>query len=53
MSNNPTNYNKDVPRVSQIVEFVYPFIGESKDRFHSWLEKHQISLADYMKEAST
>lgn len=53
MANNPTNYQKDVPRVSQIVEFLYPFHWESKDRFHSWLERYQISLNGYMKEAST
>lgn len=53
MSNNPTNYINGLPRVSSIVEFLYPFHGESKDRFHSWLEKYQISLVDYMKEASS
>ena len=53
MANNPTNYSPNLPRVSSIVEFVYPFIGESKDRFHSWLAKNNISLADYMEEAST
>ena len=52
MANNPTNYSADLPRVSSIVEHIYPFHGESKDRFHGWLEKNDISLAWYMKEAS-
>lgn len=52
MSDSPTNYNPKIPRVSQIVEFFYPFVWESKDRFHSWLKRHNISLADYMEEAS-
>lgn len=53
MANNPTNYKKDVPRVSQIVEFIFPFHWESKDRFHGWLERNQISLGGYMREASS
>ncbi len=53
MANNPTTYNPKLPRVSQIVEFHYPFVWESKDRFHSWLAKNNISLSDYMEEASS
>jgi len=53
MSDKPTNYKEWVPRVSSIVEFIYPFHWESKDRFHSWLERNNISLSEYMKEAST
>lgn len=53
MANNPTNYKKDIPRVSNIVEFLFPFHWESQDRFHGWLERNQISLADYMEEASS
>ncbi len=52
MANSPSNYIPDLPRVSAICEFVYPFIGESKDRFHSWLSRNNISLEEYMKEAS-
>lgn len=49
----PNNYVEWLPRVSSVCEFVHPFIWESKDRFHSWLAKNNISLVDYMEEAST
>ena len=52
MANSPSNYIPNLPRVSAIVEWVYPFIGESKDRFHGWLERNNISLEAYIKEAS-
>lgn len=53
MSNNPPKYLKDLPRVSQIVESVFPFEGEAQRRFIDWLSNLKIDLEDYMEEAST
>lgn len=53
MANNPTNYNPNLPRVSSIVEFVFPFEWEGKDRFLDWLDAKWVSLEDYMEEACT
>lgn len=49
---NPPKYTPDLPRVSQIVESVYPFIGNAKDRFEDWLMANDITVEEYMKEAS-
>jgi ribosomal protein L11 methylase PrmA len=51
MADNPTNYKPNLPRVSSIVEFAFPFIWEKKDRFLNWLEEKGVSLEDYMEEA--
>lgn len=48
----PPKYIQDLPRVSQICEWVYPFTGYARDRFHDWLFNNDIELEDYMKEAS-
>ena len=45
-------YTASLPRVSQIVEFAYPFAWYAKDRFLQWLRDNQIELDEYMKEAS-
>ena len=49
---NPPKYIEWLPRVSQIVEFAFPFVWFARDRFHEWLRNNQIELEDYMKEAS-
>lgn len=49
----PTKYISTLPRVSSIVEYIYPFNWEDKDRFLKWLGFYWISHDDYMKEAST
>lgn len=49
----PTNYKKDIPRVSEIVSFYYPFEGTDKERwFRSWLLSHKGTYEAYMEEAS-
>ncbi len=53
MSQLPKEYSPNLPRVSSIVEFAYPFKGEDKERFLSWLWKKNIEYADYMEEASS
>lgn len=52
MSPLPKEYSPTLPRVSSIVEFAYPFKGEDKERFLSWLWKKNIEFEDYMEEAS-
>lgn len=49
----PTNYSVSLPRVSQIVEWKYPFAGYARKRFLEWLEANEILLEDYMEEASS
>jgi hypothetical protein len=53
MSNLPKEYSPNLPRVSSIVEYAYPFKGEDKERFLNWLWKHNIEYTDYMEEASS
>ena len=48
----PPKYTPDLPRVSQIVESVYPFIGNAKERFEDWLMANDIWVEEYMQEAS-
>ena len=49
----PKNYENWKSRVSDIVEFIYPFKNsEDERRFISWLNQKWIELEDYMKEAS-
>ena len=50
--NNPSNYSATLPRVSQIVEFFFPFNGDARSRFHDWLYRNNIDVDEYMKEAS-
>lgn len=49
----PKEYSPNLPRVSQIVEFKYPFKEEDKDRFLEWLWKKWVEYVDYMEEASS
>lgn len=49
----PNNYSPNLPRVSQIVEYFFPFEGEDKQRFLYWLQSYQINEEEYMSEAST
>lgn len=51
---NPKHYSSEVPRVSSIVSFCFPFEGtENEVFFHKWLEGKGISVKEYMKEAET
>lgn len=49
----PSNYSAELPRVSQIVEYFFPFSWDWKQRFLNWLENKSILLTDYMEEASS
>lgn len=49
----PANYSPSLPRVSEIVEWAYPFTGEARERFEDWLWRKDISYEDYMREASS
>lgn len=53
MADKPTNYVTWLPRVSSIVEWVYPFGWDERERFLDWLWEKDVELEDYMKEAST
>ena len=53
MNKLPKEYSPNLPRVSSIVEFAYPFKGEDKERFLSWLWKKNIDFTEYMEEASS
>jgi len=49
----PANYSPSLPRVSEIVEWAYPFTGEARERFEDWLWRKNIEYEDYMREASS
>lgn len=49
----PTKYKEWIPRVSDIVSFIYPFDGEWEQRYLDWLSKNWIKQSDYMLEATT
>ena len=49
----PNEYSSTIPRVSSIVEYVYPFGWEDRERFESCLRSKGVSTLEYMKEAST
>lgn len=45
------SYKENVARVSDIVSFTFPFEGNSKDRYISWLDLNNIDPDLYMAEA--
>lgn len=49
----PANYDSSLPRVSEIVEWAYPFTESARERFEDWLWRKDIEYADYMGEASS
>ncbi len=49
----PKNYQEGIPRVSEIVEYVFPFDWEDKERFLKWLKEKWVDYNEYMDEAST
>lgn len=49
----PTNYSPSLPRVSEIVEWAYPFTPEARERFEDWLWRKDVEVEDYMGEASS
>ena len=46
--NNNEWYDMTIPRVSNIVSFVYPFEWNSKQRYLDWLKKIWISEEEYL-----
>ena len=51
MANNPVGYKKWIERVSNIVSFVFPFEGNSKERYIKWLWLHWVPEDEYLDEA--
>lgn len=50
----PTKYKEGIPRVSRIVEALFPFEGtEDEFRFHNWLKSKDIPVDEYMRVASS
>jgi len=49
----PEGYKKGVPRVSDIVSYIYPFEGEGKRRYQQWLKRVNVNEQDYLSEAQT
>lgn len=50
----PTKYIEWIPRVSRIVEALFPFEGtEDEERFHNWLKSKDIPVDEYMSVASS
>lgn len=47
----PKWYKEWVPRVSNIVSFVYPFEWDWKYRYQEWLKKNNINEKEYLTEA--
>jgi len=46
-------YKTNLPRVSNIVSWVYPFDWEDKKRYKQWLEKEDIIEEEYLWWANT
>jgi len=51
MNNLPEWYKEGIERVSKVVEFVYPFTWNSKERYLKWLADNDIWENDYLTEA--
>ena len=52
MGNNPPTYEKGITRVSNIVEFAFPFAWtEDEKRYLEWLSSNNISPVTYLKYA--
>ncbi len=49
--NMPSTYIEGIPRVSSIVDAIYPFTWEAKKRFEKWLSSKQVSIETYMDVA--
>ena len=49
----PEGYISWIPRVSEIVSFVYPFDGNNKARYQKWLKEVGIDEHDYLSKAQT
>lgn len=49
----PTKYKEGLPRVSAIVESLYPFEWSYAEwRFHEWVKSYDYSVKEYMDTAS-
>jgi len=53
MSNLPPWYINWVPRVSEIVSFIFPFDGNSKKRYQQWLKEVWVDENLYLEKAQT
>lgn len=51
MSELPEWYIEWIPRISNIVEFYYPFWGYAEDNYKKWLKSHWIEEEEYLEEA--
>ena len=51
MSTLPEWYKKWIPRVSDVVSYIYPFEWESKTRYQQWLNKVGVKEEDYLNKA--
>lgn len=49
--NDTSHYIEGVPRVSDVVSFIFPFEWEWKDRYLNWLWINKIDQDDYLTEA--
>lgn len=46
-----SKYKEWIPRVSDVVSFIYPFEWDNKERYIKWLELNNIPEEDYLSEA--
>lgn len=53
MTNLPTWYKKGVPRVSELVSFVFPFNWNAKERYLKWLREKNIDEPTYLLTSQT
>ena len=53
MINNSNNmYISIIPRVSNIISFIFPFEGNGRERYEGWLKKNNINQEEYLEEAN-
>ena len=48
-----SKYIEWIPRVSNIVDTLFPFWGEDEKRFHQWLKTKKIDVDEYMSTATS
>jgi hypothetical protein len=45
-------YISIIPRVSNIISFIFPFEGNGRERYEGWLKKNNINQEEYLEEAN-
>lgn len=50
-SHSPSNYSKELPRVSEVVGEFFPFTNEKRSRYEGWLRGLGIKEGDYLEES--